>query len=117
MGISNFEELMVWQKSKVLCLAIYEVTRKAPFSKDFALRDQIVRAGISIMSNIAEGFERYHAKDFKRLLSIARGSAAEVRSHLHIAHGVGYLSDPQFQQLTDSCREISRMIAALHRKI
>ena len=111
--VEKFEDLIVWQKAKELSLAIYQVTTTGLFSKDYGLRDQIRRAAISVMSNIAEGFERYSRQEFKQFLSVARGSVAEVRSQLHLAHGLHYISDKTFEEITGICFEMSRMLGAL----
>ncbi len=113
MKLAHFEDLAVWQKSKRLSVDVYRVTSGARFSRDFALRDQIRRAAISVMSNIAEGFERYSAADFRHFLAIARGSASEVRSQLHLARELSYLEEAEFRTLCDLCHEISRMLASL----
>jgi four helix bundle protein len=89
--ITRFEDLGVWLKAKELSLAIYRLSGAGPFLRDYGLRDQIRRAAVSVMSNIAEGFERYSRAEFRHFLSIARGSAAEVRSQLHLARELGYL--------------------------
>ena len=117
MKLTRFEELFVWQKSRDLSLRIYRLTNGQGFSRDFALRDQIRRASISVMSNIAEGFERYSKNEFRQFVSIARGSVSEVRSQLHLAHGLGYVGRAEFDSLYNLCLEISRMLAALHRSI
>jgi four helix bundle protein len=101
---------------KALSLGVYRVTAAGPFSRDFALRDQIRRAAISVMSNIAEGFERYSRPEFGQFLSIARGSAAEVRSQLYLARELGYIQELDFQQLRDLTARISRMLASLRTK-
>src|SRR3712207_4398039 len=93
MSITRFEDLEVWKKARDLSLAIYRVTSKGSFARDFGLRDQIRRAAVSVMSNIAEGFDRYSRSEFKQFLSIARGSASEVRSQLYLAHALGYLNE------------------------
>jgi four helix bundle protein len=111
--VKQFEELTVWQKSKELSLAIYRITGESRFSSDFDLRKQIRRAAVSVMSNIAEGFERYSRTEFKHFLSIARGSASEVRSQLHLARELNYITERDFRSLYDSCVEVSRMLAAL----
>ena len=113
MRITRFEELLVWQKAKRLCVEVYRVTGKGPFVRDYGLRDQIQRAAVSVMSNIAEGFERYSRTEFKHFLSIARGSASEVRSQLHLARELNYVTEHDFRRLYDSCVEVSRMLAAL----
>lgn len=115
--VARFEELAVWRKSKDLSLGVYRVTNNGRFSKDHALRNQIRRAAVSVMSNIAEGFERYSRSEFRHFLSIARGSASEVRSQLHLAHELGYLPQSDFASLYGLCLEIARMISALHRSL
>ena len=114
MKITRFEDLSVWRKAKDLSLDVYRMTGSGTFSRDFALRDQIRRAAVSVMSNIAEGFERYSRADFRHFLSIARGSASEVRSQLHLARELGYVSTGDFEALYERCLEISRMLASLH---
>ena len=116
MQVRRFEDLAVWQKSKELSLAIYRITEGPGFRRDYTLRDQIRRAAVSVMSNIAEGFERYSRTEFRHFLAIARGSASEIRSQLHLAHGLAYISDAEFRALYRSCVEVSRMLAALRAK-
>ena len=114
MRIARFEDLSVWRKAKELSLSVYRVTGTGTFARDFALRDLIRRASVSVMSNVAEGFERYGRNEFGRFLSIARGSASEVRSQLHLARDLGYLTAADFDVLYELCLEISRMLASLH---
>ena len=109
----SFEEIEAWQKARELIREIYNVSKRAAFSKDFALRDQIRRAGISIMSNIAEGFGRGGTKEFFQFLAIAKGSTGEVRTHLYIACDQGYLTKAEFDHLLSLSLEVSRMIAGL----
>jgi four helix bundle protein len=116
MRAARFEDLMVWRKAKELSLGVYRVTSQQPFARDHGLRTQVQRASVSVMSNIAEGFERYSRREFRRFLSIARGSASEVRSQLHLARELGYLSAEDAASLLGLCSEISRMLAALHRR-
>ena len=111
--LSRFEDLRVWQKARDLSLAVYSASANGRFARDLALRDQVRRASVSIMSNIAEGFERYSRTEFRNFLSIARGSAAEVRCQFHLAHRLGYISDADFAALYENCLEISRMLAKL----
>ena len=82
---TRFEDIEAWRQARVLCGEIYRVSGKGPFAKDFGLRDQIQRASVSIMSNIAEGFERSGTGEFIQFLTIAKGSAGEMRSQLYIA--------------------------------
>lgn len=116
MRIERFEDLAVWRKAKDLSVGIYRVTNDGRFSRDWALRDQIRRAAVSVMSNIAEGFGRYSRHEFRHFLSIARGSVSEVRSQLHLARELGYLAESEFTTHIGLCLEISRMLSVLHRK-
>ena len=110
---ASFEEIEVWQKARQLTKEVYQVSGKGPFSRDFGLRDQIRRACVSIMSNIAEGYERGGTKEFLQFLSIAKGSAGEVRSQLYIAFDQDYLTKSVFEELSSHAREISRMVTGL----
>jgi len=109
--IERFEDVQAWQRARELNRKIYTVTGKGEFFKDFALRDQIRRAAISIMLNIAEGFARRSNKEFKQFLFIAHGSAAEVQSALYIAKDQNYIDDGEFQTLYQDTEEVSKMIA------
>ena len=113
MKVKRFEELVGWGKAKDLSVMVYRLTAGGRFGRDYGLRDQIRRAAVSVMSNVAEGFERYSRAEFKHFLSIARGSASEVRSQLHLAHELGYLAPQQHRELHDQCVEVSRLLAAL----
>lgn len=117
MSVKRFEDLVVWQRSRDLSVAIYRITGKGPFSRDFGLRDQVRRAAVSVMSNIAEGFGRYSRSELRQYLSISRGSVTEVRSQLYLARELGYLAEPEHQALHPSCIEIARMLAALRASI
>ena len=113
MKIEKFEDIIAWQKARVLTKMIYDVTSDGPFARDFGLRDQIRRAAVSIMSNIAEGYERISPAEFHRFLLISRASCAEVRSQLYIAYDVGYLKGNTFDELQTVALEVSRLISAL----
>jgi four helix bundle protein len=115
--IERFEDLIAWQKSKHLSVLIYRTSSKAPFSKDFGLRDQIRKAVISIMSNIAEGFERYSPREFRQFLSIARGSAAEVRSQLHLARELDYIPEDEAVRMIALSEEIRRILGGLRKSL
>jgi four helix bundle protein len=108
-----FEDLRVWQASRALALEIYRITGTGRFSRDFGLSRQSQTAAVSVMSNIAEGFERSSQKDFQRFLTIARGSAAEVRSQLYLAQDLAYLSESDAGSLRRECFRISSMIGRL----
>lgn len=111
--IERFEDVEAWQKARELTKRIYAVTDNGKFSRDFGLRDQIRRAAVSIMSNIAEGFERGGDKEFFQFVSYAKGSSGEVRSHLYVALDAGYFSDETFSSLTDTTVQINRMLTGL----
>lgn len=117
MTIKTFEEIQSWQKARELVNCIYQFTRKPSFAKDFGLKDQIQRAAVSVMSNIAEGFERQSNLEFIKFLFIAKGSAGEVRSLLYLAKDQKYITDMEFsaaEKLTVDCsRLISKFITFL----
>lgn len=110
-GIRSFEDIIAWQKARVLAREVYSVTRKPEFARDFGLSSQIQRAAVSVMANIAEGFERRGTNEFDRFLVIAKASSAEVISHLYIALDAGYLTEPEFEDLRERARETARVIA------
>lgn len=110
---SKFEEIQAWQKAYEVTLQIYKITAASYFAKDFGLRDRICRATVSIMANIAEGHGRRTNVEFANFLNIARGSVAEVRSHLYIALGLNYIDQSQFDELYQKLTEISRMTLSL----
>ena len=111
--IRTFEDLHAWQHARALNKEIYEITARGAFAKDFALRDQIRRASISISSNIAEGFERNGTKEFLNFLSIAKASAGEVRSQMHLALDLGYVDGPAFKDLAGHIEQTSKLIWGL----
>lgn len=111
--IERFEELDVWIKARELTKVIYKITGEKEFSKDYSLRDQLRSAAVSVMSNIAEGFERQGDREFQHFLSIAKGSAGEVRSQLYIVMDAGLINEDQFRILLKMAEEISRMICGL----
>ena len=110
---NRFEEIQAWQKAYEITMRIYRATADGDFSRDFGLRDQIRRASVSIMANIAEGHGRRTNLEFANFLNVARGSAAEVQSHLHIAAGLNYISQDDFRNLHDSLADVSRMTLSL----
>ena len=117
MKVKRFEDLVVWQKSRDLSVAIYRITGTGAFVRDFGLRDQIRRAAVSVMSNIAEGFGRYSRSEMRQFLSISRGSVTEVRSQLYLARELGYIQDADHAAMHALCVEIARMLAALRASI
>jgi four helix bundle protein len=109
----SFEEIEAWQKARGLTREIYEISNQGLFSKDFGLRDQIRRASVSIMANIAEGFERSGTGEFVQFLAIAKGSAGEVKTHLYVAFDQGYISKETFERLFVLSAETGRLIGGL----
>jgi four helix bundle protein len=110
---SKFEEIQAWQKARDVTLQIYRITADSDFAKDFGLKDQIRRASVSIMANIAEGHGRKTNSEFANFLNIARGSVAEVQSHLYVALGLNYVGQKDFDELYQTLTEISRMLLSL----
>jgi four helix bundle protein len=108
-----FEEIESWQHGRELMKAVYSASKRGEFAKDYSLKDQMRRAAVSICSNIAEGFERDGDKEFVQFLSQAKGSCGEVRSQLYHALDEGYLSDTQFNRLSEDCRAISAKLSRL----
>jgi four helix bundle protein len=111
--VEKFEDLIAWQKARVLSREIYKVTRTTRFSKDWALVDQIRRATTSVMSNIAEGFERGSRAEFHQFLVVAKGSCGEVRSQLYIALDADYVGQAESKRLHDMATEVSKIIGGL----
>jgi four helix bundle protein len=111
--IEKFEDLVAWQRARELTKDIYSITNQGEFSKDFGLRDQIRKASVSIMSNIAEGFERGGRSEFHHFLVIAKGSCTELRSQLYVALDVGYINKAVFKDLYSLSMETSRIIGGL----
>ncbi len=113
MAIQNFEELEIWKEARRLTNEIYRLTREPRFSKDFGLSSQIQRATTSIMSNVAEGFERGGNQEFIHFLYVAKGSCGEVRSQLYVALDQFYVAQNDCEELTKSFRRLSIMISNL----
>src|SRR3990170_8430724 len=108
--IERFEDIQAWQKARELNNGIYKATKKVPFAKDFSLQDQIRRASVSIMANIADGFGRRSKKEFSNFLNMAHGSAAEVQCHLYIALDQTYIQRKDFEDLYEKVDIVSKMI-------
>lgn len=113
MKVDRFEDLIAWQKARELTREIYKVTQSGSFAKDFGLCDQIRRASVSLMSNIAEGFDRASRAEFHQFLVIAKGSAAEVRSQLYVAYDIGYIDQETFSRLKNLAEETARITNGL----
>ena len=112
-SFKRFEDIEAWQRARTLAGQVYAMTRSGTFSRDFGLADQINRASVSVMSNIAEGFERDGRREFARFLSIAKGSIGEVRAQLYLALDRGHITAEQFDEARRDAERISRMIASL----
>ena len=108
----RFEELVVYQRARGLVNEVYALTRRPAFAKDWGLADQIRRASVSIMSNIAEGFERGSNAEFVQFLYISKGSSGEVRSQLTVAMDQGYITEAECERLSDSCCVVSGMLSS-----
>ena len=113
--VEHFEDLEVWQLARALVGKIYRLAKQGEFAKDFGFRNQICRAAVSIVSNIAEGFERRSGNQFQQFLDIANGSTGEVRAQLYIALDLGYIAQNQFQDLLDDTISIGKMLTSLIR--
>ena len=113
--IERFEDIDAWKKARELTKIIYEVTSQGKLASDFSLRDQIRRAAVSIMANIAEGFEREGNKEFRQFLATAKGSAGEVKALLYVALDAGLTSMEQFQRIRTLADETSRVLAGFLR--
>jgi four helix bundle protein len=110
---NTIEEIEAWQKARLLANEIYRISNNGDFSKDFALKNQIRKAVVSVASNIAEGFERNGNKEFINFLSIAKGSIAEVKTQLYIAYDQCYIKETEFKKIIHSLDELSRMVGGL----
>jgi four helix bundle protein len=109
--IQKFEDILAWQRARELIKEIYARAKDGPFARDFGLKDQIQRASVSIMGNVAEGFDRGGDKEFIQFLSISKGSCGEVKSHLYVALDQQYVNPTQFNQLYNSADEVGRLLA------
>jgi four helix bundle protein len=111
--IRTFADLDAWKAARELTKLVYLATRNAAFSKDFGLRDQIRRASVSIMANIAEGFGRSGSGEFIQFLAIAKGSGCEVNSHIYVTLDQGYISQSEFERLTELADRTVSLIGGL----
>jgi four helix bundle protein len=112
-GVGRFEDLIAWQKARSLVREVYRVIRRGEFETDYALRNQIRKAAISIPSNIAEGFERSRHAEFHQFLSIAKSSCAEVRTQIYLAYDAEYIDEATCQGLLQNAEEVGRIIGGL----
>ncbi len=115
--IERFEDLFAWQKARRLTREVYRVTKQGEFAKDYGLARQLQRASVSIMSNVAEGFERGGRAEFHQFLSTAKASRAETRSLLYVALDAEYLDEKTFERLLENADEVARIIGGLRAKV
>jgi four helix bundle protein len=115
--MKDFRDLLVWQKSHSLTLAVYKVSAEFPKSELYGLTSQMRRASASIPANIAEGCGKESDADFCRYIQIAMGSASEVDYHLILARDLGFLAESDYQQLNDQTQEIKRMLIGFIKKL
>jgi four helix bundle protein len=111
-GVERFQDLVAWQKARTLVARVYRLTR-GELGKDFGLSSQMQRAAVSVMSNIAEGFERRRPTEFHQYLTVAKASCAELQSLLYVCSDVGYFSETERDELLDQAAEVSRIVAGL----
>ena len=116
-AIERFEDLVAWQRARVLTARIYELTRTPIFASDRGLSSQLQRASVSIISNIAEGYERGSLKEYHQYLVMAKASCAEVRSQLYVALDAGYLNHANFDEMMQLTVETSKIIGGLRASI
>jgi four helix bundle protein len=108
--IERFEDIEAWKRSRLLTKKFYDCTKQRGFDKDFGLKDQIRRASVSTMSNIAEGFERGGNQEFLQFLATAKGSSGGVRAQLYVALDQGYITQQQFNDMYKDAESISKMV-------
>jgi len=115
--VKKFEDLVAWQGARLLTQMVYKITRMGALSKDFGLRDQLQRAAVSVMANIAEGFDCESRVEFARFLVIARRSAVEVQSLLYAALDVGYIDQSTFEETYEQAYKTKGLINGLKRSL
>jgi four helix bundle protein len=109
--IEKFEDIIAWQKARLLTREVYQCTRMGAYAKDYGLKDQVQRASVSTMANVAEGFERGGDKEFIQFLSNSKGSCGEVKSHLYLAPYQAYITPARFDQLYGQASEVGRLLS------
>ena len=109
----QIEEIEAWQSARKLSRAVYHASQYGAFAKDYSLKDQIRRASVSVMSNIAAGFERDGKREFLQFLAMAKGSVGEVRAQLYVALDQAYITNDTFMGLNNQARETGRLLAGL----
>jgi four helix bundle protein len=113
--IKKFEDIESWKRARILTKQIYEITSIGEFVRDFGLKDQIRRAAVSVLSNIAEGFERGGDQEFLQFLAVAKGSCGELRAQLYVALDQGYCSLEKFETLSSAATEVGQLLSGFMR--
>jgi four helix bundle protein len=113
MKVTRFEDLIAWQKARELAREVYKVTRKGRLAHNFKLSGQMQEASVSVMANVAEGFERHTAAEFHHFVSVSKSSCAELRSHLYAAFDIGDMEEPEFARLLGLAEEVGRILGGL----
>lgn len=111
--VRRFEDLIAWQKARNLAARLREAMNGPAFQRDFRLRDQIGSAAVSIMANLAEGFERGGRGEFHQFVCIAKGSCGELRSHLYVALDAGYLQEDMFDSVMSDAKDLGQILGGL----
>ena len=114
-SIKTFEDIEAWQEARHLAGLVYKTVQNSGLRSDFGLRDQLQRAAVSVMANIAEGFGRYRNTEFIQYLRVASGSCAEVQSHLYIGLDADLISQEQFDTLQSQSKLVARKLSAFRR--
>jgi four helix bundle protein len=115
--IRGFEDLIAWQLASDMTTSIYMLTRSTPVQQDRALCDQMRRSSVSVMSNIAEGYERGTTREYLHFINIAKASSADLRSLLHVVHNIGFIDRPTFESHFNQADRLSRVVGGLRASI
>lgn len=110
MRLECFEDIESWKAARTLAADVYRLARESELGRDFGLRDQMQRAAVSIMANIAEGFDSRSSPEFVRFLSYGYRSASELQSHLYVAIDQGYVDQESFDRLYEQTRQVHRLL-------
>lgn len=111
----KLEDIVTWQKAKVLAVDVYKLTSQKSFERDYSIKDQMRRSGVSVPSNIAEGFGRGGSKEFKQFLSISKGSLYELKTQVYIAHEIGYCDVDVLNSFIQKIEELAGLVSGLIR--
>jgi four helix bundle protein len=115
--VERFEDLIAWQKARLLTRAVYQLTKQRTLARDYKLSGQMQEAAVSVMGNIAEGFERSRPGEFHQFLSVAKSSCAELRSHLYAACEADHIDQATLNQMLAQAEEVARVIGGLRASV